>query len=145
MRTGELVGEAWYRGLDRHLDAVGPVGRAFDQPPAIRFLENLRGELGVERVTGAMGHEMADDRMTDERQVADIPIKRNYTSSSKPVMARLPGRDVTFAEVRDEIDRDLGLKPLSPIETNAYTLRWRCAKTVCGCLLHPKSHWICPA
>ena len=40
---------------------------------------------------------------------------------------RLAGRDVPFAEVRDEIDRDLAQKPLSPIETNAYTLRWRTA------------------
>jgi parvulin-like peptidyl-prolyl isomerase len=38
---------------------------------------------------------------------------------------RLPGRDVSFAEVRAEIDKDLVQKPLSPIETNAYTLRWR--------------------
>jgi len=27
--------------------------------------------------------------------------------------------------VRDEIDRDLQQKALSPIETNAYALRWR--------------------
>ena len=31
--------------------------------------------------------------MKDERQVADIPIKRDYTSGSKPVMARLPSRE----------------------------------------------------
>jgi len=40
-------------------------------------------------------------------------------------VGRLPGRDVAFAEVRDEIDRDLQQKALSPIETNAYALRWR--------------------
>jgi parvulin-like peptidyl-prolyl isomerase len=38
---------------------------------------------------------------------------------------RLAGRDVAFDEVRDEIDKDLVAKPLSPIEMNAYTLRWR--------------------
>jgi parvulin-like peptidyl-prolyl isomerase len=40
-------------------------------------------------------------------------------------LRQLPGRSVTFDEVRDEIDRELEQKPLSPIETNAYTLRWR--------------------
>jgi murein L,D-transpeptidase YcbB/YkuD len=40
------------------------------------------------------GHDKAIGRLLkDERQVADIPIKRDYTSSSKPVMARLPSRD----------------------------------------------------
>ncbi len=38
---------------------------------------------------------------------------------------RLAGRDVPFAEVRDEIDRDLEARPLQQIETAAYTLRWR--------------------
>jgi murein L,D-transpeptidase YcbB/YkuD len=40
------------------------------------------------------GHDKAMARLlTDQRQVADIPIKRDYTSSSKPVVARLPSRD----------------------------------------------------
>lgn len=38
---------------------------------------------------------------------------------------RTPGRAVAFADVRDEIDADLQQRPLTPIETNAYTLRWR--------------------
>lgn len=38
---------------------------------------------------------------------------------------RLPGRDVPFAEVRDEIDRDLDTRPLAQLEMNAYQLRWR--------------------
>ncbi len=38
---------------------------------------------------------------------------------------QLPGRDVPFAAVRDEIDRELDQRPLSQLETNAYTLRWR--------------------
>jgi parvulin-like peptidyl-prolyl isomerase len=38
---------------------------------------------------------------------------------------QLPGREVTFAAVRDEIDRDLESRPVSPLETTAYTLRWR--------------------
>ncbi|HEB54248.1 MAG TPA: hypothetical protein ENI87_13425 [bacterium] len=35
------------------------------------------------------------------------------------------GRDVPFAAVRDEIDRDLEQRPLTALETTAYTLRWR--------------------
>jgi len=38
---------------------------------------------------------------------------------------RVPGRALSFAEVRDEIDKDLVDRPLSPLETNAYTIRWR--------------------
>jgi hypothetical protein len=40
-------------------------------------------------------------------------------------LEQLPGRDVSFASVRDEIDRELEQRPLSQLETNAYTLRWR--------------------
>ena len=38
---------------------------------------------------------------------------------------RLPGRDVPFATVAAEIDQELVQKPISPLETTAYTLRWR--------------------
>lgn len=38
---------------------------------------------------------------------------------------QLPGREVPFAAVRDEIDRELERQPVSPLETTAYTLRWR--------------------
>ncbi|MGE3171085.1 MAG: peptidylprolyl isomerase [Planctomycetota bacterium] len=40
-------------------------------------------------------------------------------------LERLAGREAAFADVRAEIDRELEQKPLTPIETNAYTLRWR--------------------
>jgi parvulin-like peptidyl-prolyl isomerase len=40
-------------------------------------------------------------------------------------LERLPGREATFAELRDELDRDLERQPLSPLEMTAYTLRWR--------------------
>jgi hypothetical protein len=40
-------------------------------------------------------------------------------------LSRIEGRDLPFADVRDEVDRELEQKPLTPIETNAYTLRWR--------------------
>ncbi len=45
-------------------------------------------------------------------------------------LRKLAGRDVPFAEVRAAIDRELQQRPLSPIETNAYTLRWRSAAEV---------------
>ncbi len=40
---------------------------------------------------------------------------------------RLAGRDVPFQDVRQELDEGLAKRPLTPIETNAYTLRWRAA------------------
>ena len=42
-------------------------------------------------------------------------------------LERMPGREVPFAAVLDEIDRDLELNPIAPLETTAYTLRWRTA------------------
>lgn len=40
-------------------------------------------------------------------------------------LSQMPGRELAFDDVRDEIDRDLVERPLSPLETSAYTLRWR--------------------
>ena len=36
-----------------------------------------------------------------------------------------PGRDVPFSDVHDEIDADLAARPVTPLETTAYTMRWR--------------------
>ena len=36
-----------------------------------------------------------------------------------------PGRDVPFDAVRGEIDADLADRPVTPLETTAYTMRWR--------------------
>ncbi|GAB4153581.1 MAG: hypothetical protein Fur0037_22360 [Planctomycetota bacterium] len=38
---------------------------------------------------------------------------------------RFPGRNVSFEEVRAEIEKGLEERPITPIETNAYILRWR--------------------
>lgn len=35
------------------------------------------------------------------------------------------GREVAFAQVRDEIDQGLAARPVTPLETTAYTMRWR--------------------
>ena len=36
-----------------------------------------------------------------------------------------PGRDLPFEQVRAEIDADLEQQPITPLETTAYTMRWR--------------------
>ncbi len=38
---------------------------------------------------------------------------------------RMPGRDVPFDTVAAEIDAGLAASPITPLETTAYTLRWR--------------------
>jgi hypothetical protein len=38
---------------------------------------------------------------------------------------RMPGRDVPFDAVAAEIDAGLAARPITPLETTAYTLRWR--------------------
>lgn len=38
---------------------------------------------------------------------------------------RMPGREVPFAAVAAEIDAGLAASPITPLETTAYTLRWR--------------------
>jgi murein L,D-transpeptidase YcbB/YkuD len=55
------------------------------------------------------GHDKAMARLlNDERQVADIPIKRDYTSGSKPVIARLPGGPGSrHAGTRQAFDREV--------------------------------------
>ena len=40
-------------------------------------------------------------------------------------LERQQGRDVAFEEVRDEIDGELVARPVTPLETTAYTMRWR--------------------
>ena len=32
---------------------------------------------------------------------------------------------MAFAEVREEIDQGLAARPVTPLETTAYTMRWR--------------------
>jgi len=43
-------------------------------------------------------------------------------------LAHKKGRDVPFEAVRQEIDADLESSPVTPLETTAYTLRWRNAE-----------------
>lgn len=55
-----------------------------------------------------------------EREVAGE--KRQFLVFCKE---RLAGREVPFAAVAEEIDRDLVARPLTPLEINAYMLQWR--------------------
>jgi hypothetical protein len=40
-------------------------------------------------------------------------------------LERTEGRDLPFDAVRQEIDDDLDVRPVTPLETTAYTMRWR--------------------
>src|SRR6266850_3410609 len=74
MKRLRLVRESRRRALDRDRQRNGRVGdasRRLDETPRVRLFENLGRELGVQRMPGAVRDEMADDRMTDEREVAD--------------------------------------------------------------------------
>ncbi len=74
-------------------------------------------------------HPVAKVALTLERgQVSDPFLGRLKDSDRWFVvycLDRMPGRDLPFAAVRDEIDKDLADNPLTQIETAAYTLRWR--------------------
>jgi hypothetical protein len=74
-------------------------------------------------------HPVAETAFTLQKGQVSAPFKAKVGEDERWFVVycldRLPGRDVAFAQVRDEIDRDLALRPLAPIEMNAYTLRWR--------------------
>ena len=42
-------------------------------------------------------------------------------------LQRIPARPLPYAAVRAEVEADLAARPLTAVETNAYTLRWRAA------------------
>ena len=45
--------------------------RHLDELPGVALLEELRGERGVQGVAAAVRDDVADDRVADERQIAD--------------------------------------------------------------------------
>ena len=49
----------------------GRIDRDFDQRPRVGFLQHHRGEFRVQRVPAAVRHEVTNQRMADERHVAD--------------------------------------------------------------------------
>jgi len=74
-------------------------------------------------------HPVVDTAFSLQRGEVSAPFVKPYGDGERWYVVycldRLPGRDVPFAEVRDEIDRDLEVRPLAQIEMNAYQLRWR--------------------
>ncbi len=74
-------------------------------------------------------HPVADVAMQLARGEVSAPFRAQHGDTERWFVVycveRLPGRDVPFAAVREEIDRGLVANPLTPVETAAYTLRWR--------------------
>ena len=64
-------GEARHGDRDCASDRHRNVERRLDEPPGLRFFEDLRGKFRVERVTGAVRDQVPDHRIADEREVAD--------------------------------------------------------------------------
>lgn len=81
-----------------------PFGRGFQHPAAQHAFELKNGEVSA-------------------------PFEAPWGGESRwfvvYCLEHRPGRDVAFEAVRDEIDRDLERQPITPLETTAYTLRWR--------------------
>jgi parvulin-like peptidyl-prolyl isomerase len=86
-----------------------PFGKGFPHPVAEEAMRLQRGQLSP----------------VFARKVGDT--ERYYLAYC---LDRIPGRDEPFDRVRDEIDRELQQKPLTSVETNAYTLRWRASTEV---------------
>jgi len=74
-------------------------------------------------------HPVVDTAFGLQRGEVSVPFVKPWGDGERWFVVycldRLPGRDVLFADVRDEIDRDLDTRPLAQIEMNAYQLRWR--------------------
>ncbi|MCA8964606.1 MAG: peptidylprolyl isomerase [Planctomycetes bacterium] len=74
-------------------------------------------------------HPIAEVALTLKRGEVSEPFKGRLGDSDRWFVVycldRMPGRDVPFAAVQAEIDKDLADNPLTQIETAAYTLRWR--------------------
>jgi hypothetical protein len=90
----------------------------------------LRREGGLLPAFGRdFPHPIADVAFTlQPGQVSDV-ITREVGGEPRHFLVfckeRIAGRDLPFAQVAAEIDQDLTARPLTQIETNAYTLRWR--------------------
>ena len=74
-------------------------------------------------------HPVAQVAFTLKRGEISAPFEASFGDGQRWFVVycldRLPGRSVSFAEVRDEIDKDLAERPLARLEMSAYTLRWR--------------------
>src|SRR5437870_919646 len=62
---GEPMSRQPDRGRRRDVD------RRFDEAPGVRLFEDLHREGSMQRVTGAVRDKVTDDRVADEREIAD--------------------------------------------------------------------------
>lgn len=98
---------------------------------AMRLSEDgLRREGGLLPPFGkGFPHPVADAALALEPGATSPVFEREVAEGKRWFLVyclqRLPRREAPFAELREEIDRELQQRPLTPIETNAYTLRWR--------------------
>lgn len=74
-------------------------------------------------------HPVADVAFTLQKGEVAAPFQAKVGDETRwftvYCLDRFDGRDVPFADVRDDLDRELLVRPLAPIETSAYSLRWR--------------------
>lgn len=74
-------------------------------------------------------HPVAATAFTLQPGQVSAPFRGRYGDEQRwfvvYCLERLAGRDVPFAAVAAEIDRDLQQRPVTALETTAYTLRWR--------------------
>lgn len=104
--------------LRRDGGLLPPFGAGFPHPVAEVALRLHKGELS----------EVFEQQQGDDKRYFLVYC-----------IDRLQGRDVPFAAVRQEIEDDLARRPITPIETNAYTLRWRSAMEA-ATAAPPKTH-----
>jgi hypothetical protein len=74
-------------------------------------------------------HPVAETALALQKGEVSAPFQRRWGDEQRWFVVycldRLAGRDVPFADVAAEIDRELMRNPVSQLETSAYTLRWR--------------------
>ncbi|MCA8948459.1 MAG: peptidylprolyl isomerase [Planctomycetes bacterium] len=97
---------------------------------ALRWSEDGRRDGGLLPAFGrGFPHPVAEVAFALQKGEVSAPFERTIGGEPRWFVVycldRYAGRDVPFAAVRAEIDRDLEQKPLTQLETSAYALRWR--------------------
>ena len=94
--------------------------------------------LALRSVSKSFGMTRALDSMSIELQAGEVSDAFEASYGGEPrwfcvyCISRRAGRELPFEAVRDEIERDLEQQPITPLETTAYTLRWREASAAAG-------------
>ncbi len=97
---------------------------------AVRWSEDGRRDGGLLPAFGrGFPHPVAERAFELERGEVSEPFEKAVGDESRWFVVycldRFAGREVSFEEVREELDKDLEDRPLTQLETSAYTLRWR--------------------